>query len=154
LAQRNQEILHRGVQLRQPIFLQGLQSDPFKFLLYGCLSAPQFRRSISQIVQSDQVLLISVEQLIQLGSDAFGFPFQPHFALLHWIIALAFLDTALDFSSHELWLVEQLDDFLPYQFVELILANRPALACRPTQMTIPIRTQAPIILDLPFGSLS
>jgi hypothetical protein len=61
LAQRSQEILHRGVQLRQAALLQGLQSDPFKFLFYGRLFAPQFRRSASQIAQSDQVLLISIQ---------------------------------------------------------------------------------------------
>jgi hypothetical protein len=32
LPQGSQEILHRGVQLRRPAFLQGLQSNPLKFL--------------------------------------------------------------------------------------------------------------------------
>jgi hypothetical protein len=61
LSQSSQEILHWGVQLRQPAFLQGLQSNSFKFLFYGGLSAPQFRCSASQIAQSDQVLLISIQ---------------------------------------------------------------------------------------------
>jgi hypothetical protein len=61
LPKSSQEVLHGGVQLRQAAFLQGLQSDSFKVLFDGALPAPQFRCSASQIAQSDQVLLISIQ---------------------------------------------------------------------------------------------
>jgi len=44
-----------------PDFLKGLQSDSFQFLLHGDLSAPKFRSSASQIGQSNQIRLVSVQ---------------------------------------------------------------------------------------------
>jgi hypothetical protein len=43
------------------VFSRALQSDSFQFLLYGDLSAPKFRSSASQIGQSNQILLVSVQ---------------------------------------------------------------------------------------------
>ena len=73
------------------------------------------------------------------------------FLFLDGVGILYFLKPSLDFLMDQFRILQQLDDLLPDDFIQVILADRSVMAHSSIDLAIIIRPQTAIIINLPFG---
>jgi hypothetical protein len=57
----------------------------------------------------------------------------------------------LEFGPNERWYFNQVNNFLPHDLVEQVLADRPAVAHRPAEMAPSVGAEAAIVMDFARG---
>src|SRR5215472_4828613 len=71
-----------------------------------------------------------------------------------WIGVAGHLPTPVNFLLHQRRIFQQSDDFIPNKLIQIILSDRAVRAHRPFEPTIPIRTQAAVVVEEVLGSSS
>ncbi|MGA9055111.1 MAG: hypothetical protein WB763_01230 [Terriglobia bacterium] len=98
-----------------------------------------------------KIFLIGIQQFFD-GFIGSGYLLGKHFFFLSGRIRmLNLLQPSLNFSTDEFRIFQQLEHPAPDNFIEVILAHWAVTAHSPGWVTIIIRAQAAVIIELPFG---
>ena len=119
-----------------------------QFAIQRLLLTAEFGRSVAQLVDRDQLLLIGVDQAADAFSDPDQTVPQVVLALLAWIGGAGRLQSPIDLGADQCRILEQADHFAPDDVIEQVLAHRPTVAQRPVEMAPGVGTQAAVIGDL------
>jgi hypothetical protein len=152
LLQPSQKTLQRLIELLELRLSQRLPVCAIRLLLRGGLFFSQRRHPFAQFRQSEQALLIRVEELVDLLSDALQILLHPLPTLLHRVAAQAFVAPTLEFRAKQGRLFEQSLHLVPYRVVQILDADGAARARRGQRMPPSVRTQAAIVFGLPPGA--
>ena len=120
----------------------------FKFRLQGLLAPAQLRHSRAQFFEREQRFLISRHQSFHALAGTRQIALHGFRASFVRIGIAGSLEAPLDFRSNETGVFNELEDFVPYQLIEQILAHGTVIAERTVQVTVRIRSQAAVVVDL------
>jgi hypothetical protein len=129
----------------------GLIEDCLPFRPHGLLAGAQFRHPTAQFVEGQKICLVGRKQPF----DAFPDPCQ--LALEGFLPSLCRFRRAgcvkapIEFGPNERWVFNQVNNFLPHDLVEQVLADRPAVAHRPAEMAPSVGAEAAIVMDFARG---
>jgi hypothetical protein len=95
---------------------------------------------VTQLVQTDQVLLISRNQALHSVCQSHTFFLQAVSSPSKWIRISGGFQPAVQFALDQTGIFQQPDDFRPDRRIEIVLADRAAVAWCTFQMSIGIGT--------------
>ena len=116
--------------------------------IQSLLLTTELGRSIAQLVDCNQLLLIGVDQAVDAFSDPDQTVPQVVLALLVWIGGAGRLQSPVNLGADQCRTLEQADHFAPDDVIEQVLAHRSAVAHRSVEMAPGVGTQAAVIGDL------
>ena len=119
-----------------------------QFAMQSLLLTTELGRSVAQLVDGNQLLLIGVDQAVDAFSDPDQTVPQVVLALLVWIGGAGRLQSPVDLGADHCRILEQADHFAPDDVIEQVLAHRPTVAHRSVEMAPGVGTQAAVIGDL------
>jgi hypothetical protein len=98
----------------------------------------------AELIERDQLLLVCLDQPVDRAGGAGEVPLECLTAACGWVLGPHDLEAAVDLGSDERWVLEHLSDLRPDELVELISADRAALADAPADQGRPPSQTPPI----------
>src|ERR1022692_686512 len=117
--------------------------------LQGLFAPAQPRHAGAQFIEREQGFLIGRHQPFHALAGTRQIALQGFLAPFVWTGSARSIQAPLDFRLDETGVFDELENLVPYQLIEQILAHGPVVAERATQTPIGIRPQTAVVVDFP-----
>jgi hypothetical protein len=129
----------------------GLIEDRLPFRPHGLLAGAQFRHPTAQFVEGQEIFLVGRKQPFDAFSDPCQLALEGFSPSLCRFRRAGCVKAPIEFGLDERWVFNQVNNFLPHDLVEQVLADRPAVAHRPAEMAPSVGAEATIVMDFARG---
>ena len=129
----------------------GLIEDRLPFRPHGLLAGAQFRHPTAQFVEGQEIFLVRRKQPFDAFPDPCQLALEGFSPSLCRFRHAGCVKAPIEFGPNERWVFDQVNNFLPHDLVEQVLADRPAVAHRPAEMAPSVGAEAAIVMDFARG---
>jgi hypothetical protein len=125
--------------------------DRLPFRPHGLLAGAQFRHPTAQFVEVQEIFLVGRKQPVHAFPDPCQLALEGFLPSLCRFRRAGSIKAPIEFGPNERWVFNQVNNFLPHDLVEQVLADRPAVAHWPAEMAPSVGAEAAIVMDFARG---
>src|SRR5450631_2701609 len=149
-AQPRQERGERLCQSHEHGAITGLIGDRLQLGAQRFLTIAQRRHALAQLLEREEIFLVGAQQSLGTFADAGQFSLRALLALFGGIRCACGRETTIEFVLDQGGILEQADDFGPYDLIEQVLAHEACVVAHgPAEFAPTVRADALVVVDLP-----